>query len=352
MDSLSIAHHDGYLELRPPPFTSVKERLEQIQFSFELIFKSRYSNVLIELDQSHPVTGFKDLHTLVKKIHREDWKIRNKGIFLKMAILVPQDKIQQYEFHQKAYQARDLNISVFESRMAALSWLLEDAPLEHIRAYFQPIVDLKSNAVIGYETLARKIEDDQVYLPEQWLPELLAEEKGSRRLASHMLGLALENLNNIEASQYLSVNFETDDLYPEFYTERLKRYSKSDYTSRLVFEVAERGRIQADVQQMINFIHSINGRIALDDVGAGAARLLGLIDLQPDIIKFDRAITQRISEQAVQQFIVYFSDWGKANNIATLAEGIESEKELNSCLKAGVVYGQGYLFGKPAPFSK
>jgi len=352
MNQLSIIQQDTYIEAHPPAFTSVKERLIQIRFLFELFLESRHSKVLIQLDQPAPSTDFHDIHTIVNEIHQEDWKVRNKGLFLKIAVLIPKDKINQYAFHQKAYQARDLNIKLFDSRAMAVNWLLGYTPLENVAAFFQPIVEISNDNIVGFEALARKTINDDIILPDQWLSELFAEEEGSQRLAAHMLSLALENLNRLDQHQYLSINLEPNDLKPEIFSDILNHYPKSYYYSRLVFDIAESGNRQADVNNMLDYIHSFKGRISLDNVGAGAAKLLSLIDIQPNIIKLDKTITQRLHEERVMNFIKQFCEWGKKNNIAFLAEGIESEEELNNCIKAGLAYGQGYLLGKPEPFER
>ncbi len=102
-----------------------------------------------------------------------------------------------------------------------------------------------------------------------------------------------------------------------------------------------RGHVQALKDQGV--------KVAIDDVGFGRSSLESLIILEPDIVKIDRKYVSGISEDQV-----------KARNLERLvrvvnalgseliAEGIENKEELAILVEMGVVYGQGWYWGKPA----
>jgi EAL domain-containing protein (putative c-di-GMP-specific phosphodiesterase class I) len=349
MSSIKVRQHEGYLEVHFPSFTSVEERIKQLEGFFKLIRHGHQSKVLLVIDQQNPPKVLSDIHKIVVRTHAEDWKSRQIGIFLKVAVLIPSGTASKYEMHQRAINIKDLDISIFETHEAALSWLLGHYPLNQVEAHFQKIVRLKNGSTAGYEALARKIVDGKYQLPGDWLPELFAEESGSKRLAGHMLEKALDALGHIPEDLYVSVNFEPQDLRVGAYENIIKRYPIEQYASRLVIEVAERGRVPIHTQEAIDFVKSMHGRVALDDIGAGASRLLQLIDFQPEILKLDKVITDRIGEKHINRFIANFSAWTKESGALLVAEGIESEDQAANCISAGVTYGQGFLYGKAKP---
>ena len=124
MSTLAVNQCDGYMEIQLPEFISLDKRMEQLEFLCNFVLESRQTKVLVVVDQINPATKILDIHSLSSSLHREDWKIRNKGVFLKIAMLTPAGKLSQYDFHQRTLKAGDLNISFFDQQEAALSWLL------------------------------------------------------------------------------------------------------------------------------------------------------------------------------------------------------------------------------------
>ena len=89
--------------------------------------------------------------------------------------------------------------------------------------------------------------------------------------------------------------------------------------------------------------------LAYDDFGAGQARMLDLIEVPPDILKFDISLVRDIDQSSekhitlVQTLVAMVRDLG----ISPLAEGIESEAEAATCLEIGFELAQGFHFGRP-----
>jgi EAL domain-containing protein (putative c-di-GMP-specific phosphodiesterase class I) len=88
---------------------------------------------------------------------------------------------------------------------------------------------------------------------------------------------------------------------------------------------------------------------AIDDFGAGYAGLGLLAVMQPDIIKIDMQLVRGIATSAPKQAIVAsLATLGRQLNITVLAEGIETQAELEIIRASGISLGQGYLFARPA----
>ena len=90
--------------------------------------------------------------------------------------------------------------------------------------------------------------------------------------------------------------------------------------------------------------------VAVDDAGAGFASLRHIIELHPRYVKIDlrliRGLDSDPARQAMIAGMVYFS---RQTDCALIAEGIETEGERRALRQLGVTFGQGYLFGAPAP---
>jgi EAL domain-containing protein (putative c-di-GMP-specific phosphodiesterase class I) len=104
------------------------------------------------------------------------------------------------------------------------------------------------------------------------------------------------------------------------------------------------------MKEFISALRSLNIRLAYDDFGAGQSRLLDLVEVPPDYLKFDISLIHNIhkiaaKQQMVEVLVRMVQDFG----VLALAEGIESAEEAHVCEQLGFAFAQGYFFGKPAP---
>ncbi|WP_169338305.1 EAL domain-containing protein [Colwellia piezophila] len=322
------------------------ERLSQLSKIISVVSKTRSKYLLIKILPESSLNSKEDIDKLLSKVHQEDWALRNKNIFIKIAIYSP--TLDNFNLHKKILQAKDLtNIQFFDDLKAAITWLDVQSSLEDITAYFQPIIRLNDSKVIGYEALARKVLKNKIIPIPQWLPQLFNERQGSYRLAEKMLLLAEKKSKQLSEKQYISVNFEVDEINSNKIEQLLAPFKKTKFLEKLVIEVCERGDVNINHIELIENIKKLNTRIALDDIGSGNDRLLQLLDFSPEILKLDKKVTDRMLEIKVASFISFFSSWCESNKISLLAEGIETREIAIACKRAGIKFGQGYLFGKP-----
>jgi EAL domain-containing protein (putative c-di-GMP-specific phosphodiesterase class I) len=121
---------------------------------------------------------------------------------------------------------------------------------------------------------------------------------------------------------------------------------------RIVLEITEAYTLH-DVDKLQSFARSLRGmelRIAVDDLGSGAASLSHMAQLAPDFIKVDRSLVRQVHrhpyQAALLNALAVFADHMGTGYIA---EGIETQEELQTVIDADVPWGQGYIFGEPAP---
>ncbi|HUX04510.1 MAG TPA: EAL domain-containing response regulator [Acidimicrobiales bacterium] len=211
---------------------------------------------------------------------------------------------------------------------------------------FQPIFDLTSNTVVGYEALAR-FSDEPRRGPDVWFSEA----------ASVGLGVDLEVRAARNASELFHLvpddTFVAINVSPAAILSDLRTHcNPATPWERLVFEMTEHVFVDdyQAIKRAFDPIRALGAKLAVDDAGAGYASLRHIVQLSPDIIKLDISlvslIDRDVTRQALAIALVAFSE---STETMLLAEGIETDAELNVLLRLGVKWGQGYLLGRPSP---
>ena len=216
---------------------------------------------------------------------------------------------------------------------------------------FQPITR-RDGSVFGYELLMRpnftnlkgikevlNLARAQAKLTQMetltWYAGLKAVEKQDQAGA---LGQTERLFINSIASACMSKEEEAD---------LWNRYGR--YLSRVVTELTEGEPVNQEyMRQKIAVTKAWNGLIAIDDFGAGYNSETVLLDMEPDIIKVDMSLVQRIHEDPNRQLILNnILDFAAQNHITVLAEGVETKEELEFLIQCGVELFQGYYIGRP-----
>lgn len=211
---------------------------------------------------------------------------------------------------------------------------------------FQPIFNLPQGAIVGLEALAR-FDFEPYRPPDLWFAEAQTVGLGlDLELAA--ASAALRCLDDLPPGTFLSVNLSPEAAAgPE-----LARALAGLPGDRIVIEVTEHAPIQ-DYQTLLKALdglRSIGVRLAIDDAGAGYASLKHILQLSPDFIKLDVALSQGIDTHTARRalakaLIAFASETGSL----IIAEGIETREELDALRALGVVYGQGYYLARPGP---
>jgi diguanylate cyclase (GGDEF)-like protein len=224
---------------------------------------------------------------------------------------------------------------------------------EQIMPVYQPIVSLSSGQVFGYEALSR-ISDKILELNIGYMFKLADKMNKSWELETLCRKKALENAKHIISENkklFLNVNpniIHDKEFKDGFTKNRLEKYGLDLHN--IVFEITERTAIM-DIEAFLGSIEHYriqNYGIAIDDVGSGYSGLNVINDIKPDIMKLDMNLIRNIDEDKTKQFLCKaMVDFGKNTGIKVIAEGIETEKELQMLIKLDVELGQGYFLGIP-----
>lgn len=234
-------------------------------------------------------------------------------------------------------------VAAREQRADARRKLQETIRTRAFRPVFQPVYDLGSEEIVGFEALTR--------FDDGCRPDLVFAAALDCGLAIELEAVTLEAAirasHELPPRVWLSLNVSPSMLCD---VRRLKPLLQSAGRP-IVLEITEHEAIgayeplQAALAQLGTGI-----RLAVDDVGAGVANFNHLVELRADLVKIDaglvRGVDHDLSRAALVVGLVHFA---AAAGCEVIAEGVETAGERATVASLGVTLGQGYLLGRPAP---
>ena len=229
-----------------------------------------------------------------------------------------------------------------EQRARVLAVMADDG----VRPVFQPVVNLTSLAVGGYEALSR-FDHYSGGTPEQWFDAARVAGLGPQ-LELYAIRKAIAHAFQLPTGAFLSVNASPETLLREDFSVLVEAL----HGESLVVEVTEHAAVEdyEPLQRAIDRLRRHGVRLAIDDAGAGFASLKHIVRLLPEFIKLDVFLIRNIHEDPVKRAVVA-GMLGVASQIGgkVIAEGVETQDELRMLMDLGVEWAQGYHLGRPGP---
>ncbi|GAA0579804.1 hypothetical protein GCM10010172_75950 [Paractinoplanes ferrugineus] len=200
---------------------------------------------------------------------------------------------------------------------------------------FQPIFDLESGEVVGYEALTRFADGSS---PQGGLAEAAAHGMGID-LDAALVRAALASATALPQGTWLAVNVSAELLRRPRVLEPLLAEAG---TRPLVLDVSDADRPDFSLPDGV--------RLAIDDAGAGYDTLARLESVKPQFVKLGRAALAGVeTEGARRAAIRSLVDFARDNDCTIIAEGIETAGQRDALVGCGVPLGQGFYLGRPAP---
>jgi len=225
---------------------------------------------------------------------------------------------------------------------------------DQLSTVFQPIVELKSRQVLGYEALSRGPAGSVYQMPLR-LIEMAKEVDLVFELDRKFRRRSFAAAVSLPARAKLFVNVFPSAMYdPEFQGPALVRLAEDQGLSpdRVVLEITEKAAIEnydlfaEAVAELTRFGFSI----AVDDVGAGYSGLETIAHLNPRYLKFDEKLIRNIDSSYIRREMTRaLKAFADRIGSTIIAEWIERDGELRTLLDLGIEYGQGFLLGRPQP---
>lgn len=226
----------------------------------------------------------------------------------------------------------------------------------HIRAYFQPIVDMRTGDVVAIEALARWQTETGIREPGEFLPAI--ERAGlNGSLFERMLDDGLSHLatfRSVSPHLRLAVNFDFDSVPAsgllKIVTDLADKHGIP--LDLISLELSERQSFDLSPSTLRELTHVAEAgvKLVLDDFGVGFASLETLTSLPIKGVKLDRRFTGQVVDgerepAVVKAMISMAADSG----LEVIAEGVETQTQCDRLVRLGCRLGQGYLFALPLP---
>ena len=243
-------------------------------------------------------------------------------------------------------------------RISAEGGLLNAVTKEEFLLHYQPRMNLLTGAVIGAEALVRWRDPERgIVSPEDFIP--LAEDSGlivpigrwvlreacrqvkSWRDAGLPIGILAVNVSPVEFRNATYLDGITDLLATGLLDPGI-----------LELELTERTLVQDQqtASTTLKALSNLGIRLALDDFGTGFSSLSYLQRFAINTLKIDRSFIERLPEEARDRSLVgAIINMGKSLEMAVVAEGIETESQLNILRELNCAEGQGFHFCHPLP---
>ncbi|MFT4775994.1 MAG: EAL domain-containing protein (putative c-di-GMP-specific phosphodiesterase class I) [Oleispira sp.] len=217
--------------------------------------------------------------------------------------------------------------------------------------YFQPIVDIPSGKIVGYEALARTRDEKsgEVISCGPMFSDANVQKDFLLDIDRTVRQLAIEAIAAMPSDTFITLNISPEwidllDAQQDVPTIEMIKESGVD-PRRIIIEITEKHGDVTQLQRLVSLYRAEGMRIAIDDFGAGFSEIGRLIALEPDIIKLDMrffksAIEGGIADDALRAVAFMAERIG----CEILCEGVETEKEFNFAIDCGATLIQGFLF--------
>ncbi|GAB2722703.1 GGDEF domain-containing protein [Paenibacillus thermoaerophilus] len=285
----------------------------------------------------------------------ESFRADGRSLQIGFAIIRPDDgrDLASAVYSAMKRSLREAGSVPADSEESELGKLFADILDERaIQSVFQPIVSLADSSVFGYEALTRGPAGSSFNSP---LPlfQFAQRSGGLHKLDRLAREKAIEGFRPAHDQQKIFINIPAQIIHDPQFTpgETLRILERTGIRPRqIVFEITERSSIEDfdTAKKILRHYRSQGYQIAIDDAGAGYSSLQAIAELQPDFVKIDRSLIDRVDKEKTKEHLLeMFVSFARKMNIRLVAEGIERREELMKVAQLGIHFAQGYLLGRP-----
>ncbi|MBR6310674.1 MAG: EAL domain-containing protein [Paludibacteraceae bacterium] len=245
-------------------------------------------------------------------------------------------------------------------KMYLIAHIDEAVKNEYIKVYYQPVVDINTNKLCGFEALARWDDPEHGFLPPLDFVGILEDAHLIQKLDLFVLKKICEkyreetNLGHkcVPISFNLSrLDFKLSDIYKEL-TRLTKEYNVPHEMIHVeITESVLDGDEDGYIHEQVARFQKDGYEVWMDDFGSGFSSLNLLKDYDFDFIKIDMIFLRSFTEKS-KMIIQAIVDMAKRLHSGTLTEGVETKEHLDFLKSVGCDRVQGYYFSKPLPYDE
>lgn len=231
---------------------------------------------------------------------------------------------------------------------------MTDSRLASLRAWYQPIVDLNTGRVAGFEVLSRVVGPEGSILSAAALMEDLEKDPEAQyELIHRLLGCIRREIVPVLGRHpgfYVSINVPPSVMGTGRIAPMIRELGLDRWLERLVVELTERQALCDLGRASIDAARALGVTVALDDFGTGHSGLSQFVGLDLDMLKIDRSLLVAILDnRAAARMLRGIVGLAAALRVRTIAEGVESWEQAFFLRAAGVDCGQGFYWSKAVP---
>jgi sensor c-di-GMP phosphodiesterase-like protein len=228
---------------------------------------------------------------------------------------------------------------------------ISDSQIARLTAWYQPIVDLNTGAVAGFEALARLAgRGSSANSAAELIAKAESDEEALYALIRRILDCVRRDLMPLFARHrdfYVSINIPPPVMGTGRLAPMVEELGFTPWLNRLAVELTERQALTDLGRAAIDAARSMGVRVAVDDFGTGHSGLAQIVGLDLDILKIDRSlIVPALDNRAAARMLRGIVGLAEALRLRTVAEGVETWEQSFFLRAAGVDYGQGFFWSR------
>ncbi|XWN53571.1 EAL domain-containing protein [Anoxybacillus flavithermus] len=261
----------------------------------------------------------------------------------------------QWAMYDPAFEQERIRKSLIRQRLHAA---LEQRA---ISVYYQPIIDMKQNELVGMEALARWKDPELGFVPPHEFIRIAEEDGFIIPLGEYIFQTAVSHLKQLHeqgmSHVYVSINLSLRQLKNEQFLSFVQQLLEQTCLQPQYIELEITENIAlSDEKQVIETIQALKQmgiRIAIDDFGSGYSSIAYLRHISVDTLKIDKSfIFEVITNEHTAKLTEAIIALAHRLQLHIVAEGVETDQHVSFLQSTHCDKAQGYLFSPPVPFEQ
>ena len=296
------------------------------------------------------------MHTILYNLRKTNQLLVNK-------IVTPGYLAAQNKFNSKFHEARNETVYLVKAENELNRALAND----EFELYFQPIVGSSSGDICGFEALIRWNHPERGMVPPDEFIKLAEQTGLIKQMGDWIIDEACRQLATISDALpdfiksnddfFVSINLSAKQfIFPDLFSHVIESLETHKLSSKHIkFEITESILMDNPETAMVILekFKQQGFRIAIDDFGTGYSSLSYLHTFPIDTLKIDRSFVTSMQDNSTSLNIVHaIIGLARAIKLTIIAEGVETNEQLEDLKRLGCDLVQGYYFYKPMPFAE